>query len=295
MLQSLNLRDVLNAHRCRRIDLAPRTLAQYEHALNAFEKWNHGPVLLSSLCDQLVLMWLACMKDDGQAARTINSKRMGVLILWREAKRLGLVDTSPQSVPRMKVPKRAATAWTVEEVSRILAHCDAGIPKRWARSRRYWTTRHWQALVLTIYDTSLRLNPLLLVPRRCADTDRRILIVPGEHTKNGQDEVHRLHPQTCALLSRLPLSDLLFAWPKHRRAIWRDFRRILFAAGLPCGYRDLFHKLRRTSYTHVYRSLGLAAASEHAGHQSDLSAAYLDKTLLDLPDAISVLPRPRLD
>ncbi len=246
------------------------------------------------MCDELVLIWLSALKDQDYAARTVNGLRMGVLVIWRDAYRAGAIDREPGKIPKMKVPKRAPTAWSVEEVGRMLQHCDAGFPKRWSRTKAGWTSQHWQSLILVIFDTSQRINSLLCVPRRCADLDRGILLVPGEFVKNGQDQRHRLHAQTCDLLRGLPETVNLFPWPKHPRAIWRDFRKILFAAGLPCGYRDFFHKLRRTSYSYAYRYLGPAGASMHAGHGSDLSATYLDRTLLDLPELVDLMPRPSL-
>jgi integrase len=288
------LRDAMREMYTRRIDLARRTLKYLEHTVNAFEKWNRGPVLLEALCDDLILLWLSALKDSGKAARTVNSLRMGVLVIWREAFRMKMVDSEPGKIPRLRVPKRAATAWTVEEVSRMLQHCDAGLPNRWSRSKATWRVEHWQALILVIFDTSQRINALLAVPRRCADLERGVLLIPGEFVKNGQDQRHRLHAQTCDLIRGLPESINLFPWPKHRRAIWRDFRKILFAAGLPCTYRDFFHKLRRTSYSMAYRYLGPAGASAHAGHGSDLSETYLDRTLLDLPCLVDLMPRPSI-
>ncbi len=288
------LRDAAREMQWRRIDLSQRTLKYLEHTINAIEKWNHGPVLLESLCDDLIICWLSALKDQNYAARTVNSLRMGILVIWREAHRTGMVATEPGKIPRLKVPKRAATAWTVDEISRMLQHCDAGFPKRWSRTKAGWKVEHWQALILTIFDTSQRINSLLCVPRRCVDLERQILLVPGEYVKNGQDQRHRLHAETCSLIRGLPESVNLFPWPKHPRAIWRDFRNILVAAELPCGYRDFFHKLRRTSYTYAYKFLGPAGASQHAGHGGDLSDTYLDLTLLDLPCLVDLMPRPAI-
>src|SRR4029077_5622004 len=124
-----------------------------------------------------------------------------------------------------------------------LHRCDAAAPCRKSKLTGRWTVQHWQALVLTIYDTSLRLGCLLSVARSLVDTDRGFLLVPGESMKGRRDELHRLHPQTCGLIAKLAPDALLFPWPKSRRAIWPDFKKIICAAGLPCTYRDLFHRL----------------------------------------------------
>jgi len=85
---------------------------------------------------------------------------------------------------------------------------------------------------------------------------------------------------------------MLFPWNHRRNYLQRCFKEILADAGLPNSRRDLFHKIRRTSYTQTYIALGKDAASEHAGHTTDMSAVYLDRTKFDRPRAIDVLPRP---
>jgi integrase len=290
--RELTLRDILDFYRVSNFNLSERTHRFYAMCLSSFERWHGGAILLRDLSDDLVSLWLLAEKQRGQAARTVNGKRITILVMWREAFRRGLVPIEPRRIPRMKEPRRAATSWTIEEVGRILQHCDAASPAGWSRARKAWPAIYWQALVVVIYDTSLRLKPLLHIPRQCANTASRRLLVPGEFQKNGQDVLHVLHPQTCELIDRLPPHELLFPWPKHPRDIWDDFRRILKAADLPCTYRDLFHKLRRTSYTQTYKQLGLAVASHHAGHSEDLSAVYLDRTQLDFQAATDVIPRP---
>ena len=130
-------------------------------------------------------------------------------------------------------------------------------------------------------------------PLRNLDLRRGILIVGADATKGNVEQLHRLGDDTLTLLDSLPRPErlLLFDWPRSPKYLQKCFRRILVDAGLPASRRDLFHRIRRTSYTEVYMALGPDAASQHAGHRSDMSEYYLDRSRLQPQDAIDVLPR----
>lgn len=286
------LQSVLDFHKLCNPGIKEATVAEYAGAVRMLDRYNGAPTLVSDLSETFVLgfmHWLLEVRKSSPV--TVNGKRKVILLLWRLASERGLIGAAPR-IRRVKAPKRLATAWSPTEVARILKNVSAGQPKRFCESRRLWTCDHWCGLILTIYDTSHRLRCLLDVPRSCYDPVRQELRMPAEIIKQNADMVHRLHPQTCAFLDKLPPSKLLFQWPRHRREIWRCFRRIIHAAGLPSTRRDLFHRLRRTSYTLVAVSHGIHAATRHAGHGSDLSAAYLDRRFLPEPDALDALPRP---
>ncbi len=224
---------------------------------------------------------------EGRAAKTVNGRVATVLTLWRWAYARGLTRRRPEPPNGAKAPKRLPRAWSPEQMLALLAACDAAPP------RRTWTAAHWRALVLTIYDTGLRIGALTTVPRSCLDESGR-LWVPPELQKGRAETGHKLHPETLAAIAATPRTPLLFRWPLHANELWRRYREdVLEPAGLPSGRRDLFHKIRRTSYTRVYASLGLAAATRHAAHTSDLSAAYLDTTQVRGVEAVDVLPRPQ--
>jgi hypothetical protein len=273
---------ILDAFRRDRIDVAAGTIHQYSVAVSQWARFRGHATIDATAADDAreFLRWLSVRRS----ARTVNNKRAALLRLWRWGFDERLIDIEPPRIRKLKEAKRKPTAWRVEEVARLLLACDA------APLVRDWTPLHWRALVLTIYDTSTRIGALLDCPRASLRGD--VLTIPGELQKQCRDTAHRLHPQTLGPLLMLPARELLFAWPVDRREIWPAFGAILRAAGLPDGRRDKFHRIRRTSYSYVVKALGIAAATEHAGHATDLSAIYLDRSILDLPDAVDVLPRP---
>jgi len=79
-----------------------------------------------------------------------------------------------------------------------------------------------------------------------------------------------------------------------RSNIWREFKKILQAANLPCGRRDLFHRLRRTSATHLAAVAGIEAAEQHLDHRTPglARSTYIDPRFMPQIKAADVLPRP---
>jgi len=276
-------------------NISANSIEQYRVNLRMFEKWNTRPVKLRELSPELVTKFIVWVRSEGKSERTANNKRQAILTVWRHAARKKYV-AMPDTVAKISEPDRIVEAWTVDQIRRILDACDSTEPMT-SRDGRYWDRRHWRALVLTIYDTSHRIGALLQVTKTAVRSDGS-LFANAVWTKQKSDTIHQLHPDTVAALAELPKSEspLLFPWPMRKRAIFAYFKAILKAAKLPTTRKDLFHKIRRTSFTYVYALLGPQAARDQAGHATDLTSAYLDKricaNLQNRPLAISVLPRP---
>lgn len=285
----MKLLDLLEVYRIHKPDLDPKSLEQMRIACRLLAM-HTGCDSTETLSEETLLSLVHRLIAMHRSPRTINGRVGHLLTLWRWSHRRKLTKTPPPSDwEPLSVPRRIPRAWNPEEMARIVAACDS------APRRRTWTGRHWKALILTIYDTSLRIGCLLAVPRSCLAGN--LLVIPAELQKGGAETAQRLHEQTVAAIESLPNRDRLFDWPYHPRDIWTRFRSdVLAPAGLPVGRRDLFHKIRRTSYTHVYGRLSPRDATAHAAHTSDLSGAYLDPILLaqiaPRSEAVGVLPRP---
>lgn len=251
----------------------------------------NGPVAVADLDAAQVRAMMRLLTKHNRAARTVNNYRYGILHLWRASRRYGWTAQSlpdKDECPKLKEAKRAPTAWSPAEMQQLLAQC------RTVPVKRGWGGPHWEALVSTIYDTSIRIGALMKAPRSAFQHHHRRLHIPGEFHKSKRDTVHALHPDTCdmLLMLRRPQGDQrLFPWPWHEDEIWRKFRKIVSDAGLSATRRDMFHKIRRTSYTYVYVAHGMQAASEHASHTEDLSRFYLDQSFLPKPNPLDALPR----
>jgi len=275
------------------LNLAENSAEQYRVTLRQLDAWNKSPVAVTELSDSLILKFMRWLKSIGRSERTANNKRQAILTLWRHAAHVHKMLDAPPPIPKMEEPRRIVQAWTVADVCRLIE------VSRFAKPLGEWDWRHWQALILVIYDTSHRIGALLDATRDALNMSTGHLLLKAEWTKQKSDTQHKLHPDTLAALALLPKSKCgkLFAWPRRKRAIWAEFRKILESGGLRATRKDLFHKLRRTSFTYVYALLGESAAREQAGHSSNVTASYLDKALLaslqNKPAPVDVLPRPK--
>lgn len=272
------LRDVYERLRFRRVDLSDGFLAMLHASLQWAPPQDVGLIGPDDVC-----LMMRRLIDSGKSVKTVRNYRQAVLYLLDSAGvRIDLRDCRP---PRNV--RRIPTAWTADQLSRLIHSC------RQSPTQRGWGPEHWEALALTIYDTSLRIGSLLRSDVQQLNHEQCTLYVPGECQKGRGDTLQPLHPDTADKLLELWRPDTrLFPWPFHRRLIWERFGDILRRAGLPDTSRDKFHRLRRTSYTCVAKAHGIAAASEHAAHKTDLSAYYLDRSHLPRHDTISALPRP---
>lgn len=239
----------------------------------------------------LILRLMKYMTEKNRTPKTVNHYRASIILLWAEAherKWIKALPPTPRQVRKVKVPRRQPRAWTDEELEKLIGACCM------APTRRGWGPIHWSALILTALETSVRINALMRIPFENFDPDRMLLTTEARFQKNREETIHRLHPETAALVASMPrlgTSPYLFAWPYNRRFLFRRYHTdILDPSGLSNTRHDLFHKLRRSSYTRVFAKFGLIAASEHAGHATDMSRFYLDKLLLDRPNPLEAIP-----
>lgn len=285
------LRDVLSRLTDERFDFSNGFVTSLSVAVSWFER-THGDIELPLLTAAHVRAVMRAVMDAGNSPRTANNYRMSLRYLWSEAEDMGF-DVPPvpdrKKLPRVKELRHVPRAWTREQMQRMLLAC------REAPTRRGWGPAHWEALASTIYDTSLRIGCLMDSDVSQLDTGLCALAIPAHLQKGRAETFQRLHPTTCRLLVDLPRpagDTRLFPWPFHEDEIWRQFKRyVLIPAGLPHGRRDLFHKVRRTSYTLVAVAHGIAAASEHAAHRCDMSRYYLDPSFMPRPNPLDALPR----
>ncbi len=261
---------------------------QYLVTVRIFDQFSGRAVKVDQLSTELITNFLRFRRLT-KSARTTNNNRAHLLTLFRSAVNTGHHPGPFQSCRKLPETKVLPTAWSVQEFGRILTACES------ARTLKgSWTPSHWRALLLVSWDTSHRLSALLSARR--ADISRLgFLTVRGEHTKQGRDVCHKLHAETIFAIDALPEHSLLFPWPFNQRAIWLEYKKILRTAGLPCGRRDLFHRLRRTSATHLAAVAGIEAAEQHLDHSTHglASKSYLDPRFLPWTiHASEVMPRP---
>jgi integrase len=238
--------------------LSARSAYQVRRTIAVLDEWLGRAATVEDLDDVLVSRWLEEIGEK-YGDWTLNGHRTRLLCLWRFASRRRLVE-GPGEVRRCPAPAPMPEAWTVDEVSRLVAATGQlpGVAGPW-----------FHALILAGYESGLRRGDLFAVRREQIQADGILL---RQH-KTGQPHLAPLRPETVELVMSLPGEcPLACPWgPKHYGKMWAKLRRL---ADVPDG---CCQRLRRTGATWIAATEGMDAASRWLGHQSpEMVRHYVD-------------------
>lgn len=266
-----------------KLDLKPASITQLRVAVSLLDQWAGRNVTLAELSPELVTEFLRFLGDNGRSAKTVNGRRGSIVAIWRHAARKGLAPKfDPSDIPRRKEQVRRPTAWTADEMARIIWH----VKRPWLR-----------VLCLFLYETGTRLSAATALTWENWNPDLRLMQLPSETAKTGLEQFVRLTPRTAALIDQLrpansSNSGRIFPCPNDKRSIWRELKQACKDAGLPHSRRDLFQRIRRTTATLLAAATNVETASRQLGHTSTRMtlASYIDPRLLPSIQAADVLP-----
>lgn len=266
----------------------------YDLALKLLYSYAGKELIFEDLTDELVEEFLSYCLENGVGARTCNKHRSVVLSFWRWGWKKRLTNEQPREVMKLKVEEALVDAWTTAELERIL---DAA-RKRPGQICDIPANVWWPAFILTLYDTGLRFNALILRQTSELNLDTGWLSVDAKDQKQKKAQAFKLHSDTLHFIRMMEPADRKFLFPWHLvclRTIREHYRKILQAAGLPFTQRHLFHKIRRTSATSLAVVTDENTARDHLGH-SDVTVTrrYLDTRQLRTVAAADIINRPRI-
>jgi integrase len=276
-----------------------RSIEQTDVAINRLAVFlGKDEPTLADLTEANISAWMAAglTQEKPLAPNTINSRFREMKTLWRYAVRKRFItvgdENNLESVDRLKVLKRNPRAWAIEEMAAIICSARLAHGRYMGIKAGLW----WDAFLNLLYDTGLRLSAAMGIRFDEIDFTNKLLCVPPDRMKNSCEQYFRLHDQTIeSILATLPpRRKLVFPFPwKYNRSLYGRYRRILKRAGLPATNLDMFHKIRRTTASHVSRLLGEQAAIRQLGH-SDASCIkrYIDPRFTNDHNAAASLPRP---
>ena len=273
-------------YRPQRLNGSVNTDKVYRAAISHLSRFLDRPSKLGDLTEE-TLPALLCDIANHCSPVSCNTYVAKLMALARFAFRKGYLKAEPD-IKYLKEPKRVPQAWRTDEIGRLLAVVQGlggnvdGLPAN------LW----WTAFVQTIYWTGLRVGAARQIERQNVDLQRGYVFAEAETQKQNADQLLRIHADCIVAIRAIwePKRKLMFPWPFCKQTLYNHFRRILGAAELPNGRRDLFQKIRRTTYS--YSKLGGIDAGRQLGHSRDLSAHYEDPTITQQRQACDVLPRP---
>jgi len=273
-------------------DRSKNTIICYRSTINLFNQFCASVVLLDQLTDDLVERFLCWMRDIGYAKDSRKRARGELLAIWRYAWRKRKVESLPRDVEEIRCDKTQPEAWSVQEVSRLLEVAAVvegtvcGIPAR----------LYWPSVILTIYDTGLRIAALMNLRVADVDFENGWVKAKARTQKQKADQSLPICAVTANLLSATAPEkrELLFPWPFASKQPFNERLRLLLQrAGLPSTRKDLAHRLRRTNATYICDASDEFAAMRQLGHSSiSVTRRYIDTRKLSAPRIVDSMQRP---
>jgi integrase len=268
----------------------PNSIRQHEIVLRHLDRFLQRPAVVTDLEEDTITHFAAWLVSERkQSPPTVNKSLSKLRAQWAMYNRRGLVSTCPEDLPKLREPKRLPEGYRLETFERLLSHAletrgqVAGIA----------ASRWWYTLLLTMYDTGLRIGATLALRWDAVDLYSGTILAAAETQKQFADQIFMPAPETIALLKefRFPPREVVFPWPEARSRMYDRFKELLERAGLPSGRRHKFHKLRRTTASHIKAAGG--NATEHLGHSSPrVTEGYIDERIAGARCQAHLLPRP---
>lgn len=285
----------------RMIGTADSSVATQRHNIRALAKFLGRPPMLSDLNDDTITEFISWNVSSGLSHATANTRRATLLAIWRYAVKRGLLSAAPRDVEKVKELRRLPEAWTMEELGSIIE--TARRKKRKKSGLPCPVGMWWEAFILVAYDTGLRLRAMLGIKRSGWNAERREITATAEVQKHKVQQTFVVSEQAAEAVNRVlanwqTVNDddtTLFHWPIGVDQLHRQYKDILLSAGVYRGPKDGFHKLRRTSASHLAKALGMEAACRQLGHSSvQMTHRYVDPRMMGDHNAAQHLPRPIL-
>jgi integrase len=276
---------------------SPATTKLYGCCIRAYGRYLDRDPTVADL-DELLLAKYLEHRAGQVAALTAEKERTQLVALAGLAFERRLIEIKP-TVPPAPIPDRVPVAWTLDELRRLLAAAADpatfvsrnGRPPLFRRpgaaapqvaDDHRWRARFFKAIVPTLWESGERVGAMLEV--EIADYQRPHLLVRGEARKGRKrDRLYRLTAGTCGQIDELldgRTDGLVFDWGLTRTYLWREFGRVVRAAGLD-GRRVSFHQIRRSAASH-YAAAG-GDPCQMLDHSSPRITArwYLDPRVAD--------------
>jgi integrase len=276
---------------------SPATARLYGCTIRAYARYLDRDPTVADL-DELALAKYLEHRAGQVAALTAEKERTQLVALAGLAFERRLIEVRP-NVPPGLIPDRVPHAWSLEELRRLLAAAADpmtfvsrnGRPPLFRRpgaagqatDEHRLRSRFFVALVPALWETGERIGAML--GARVEDYQRPHLVVRAEARKGRKrDRLYRLTAATCDRVEELVAgrtAGAVFDWPMNRTYLWREFGRVVKAAGLDGRERVRFHQIRRSAASHFAAAGGDACQMLDHSSPRITSKWYLDPRVAD--------------
>ena len=158
---------------------SPHTIISYENDLHDFSGYIdrlYGEVVLKDITHAYVRGWLAELKQNGLAAKSLNRKISSLRSFFKYQLRTGRLDTSPMTkVIAPKNAKRLPVFIKEAETKELL--------QRLSNASEDWKSLNAKMLIALFYTTGMRLSELINLKEKQLDLKRSQVKVLGKGNK----------------------------------------------------------------------------------------------------------------
>ena len=168
------------------------TVISYQNDLTAFFDFvtvEYNSPQLREISAAIVRSWLASLKQDKAASKTINRKISTLKSFFKYQLKMGLVEASPvASVSSLKISRRLPSFIEQNDMERLFSSVD--FPQT-------WEGRTHRLLLMIFYQTGMRLSELINLKESQIDKSNGAIKVLGKGNKE------RVIPVSNALLGEI--------------------------------------------------------------------------------------------
>lgn len=226
-------------------DVSGGYVDKLRHRIGLYISWLGADNLDAALQNDPANRWIAEVGSNGLSKRTAYDYRSSLRTIWNEAYELGYVDVPPLRLRRIKKPRPVVTAYTIDEVRRLLIyfrtlkgrHSDGNLRRDF-----------WQAAVHVDWSCAARRADCLSLTWSQVDSKGVLQFVQD---KTANPHVARLSRKAMHFARRLDSpSGHVLPWPYTLDWFSRCFRHLRDEAGIN---RGTFKWIRRAASSYADR------------------------------------------
>lgn len=226
--------DDRNRERPVNAPLAAGSRRHYEESVATFSRYLCRPATTADLSDDTLNRFLRHLFVNGRSEYTVKNRRTGLLVLWRFAARLKLVQP-PEDVQRVRLNQLSIKGYDEKDIKKLVEYVSAmrGMVRTAGLRKCDW----WETFILVAWETGVRAGDLGAIEVGHLDQDGWLWIVEHKTSKRGW---RLLRPSTVERL-RFFIDwdrDRQFIWPGYsRRWLHKTFSAIARGAGVDGSLR----------------------------------------------------------
>lgn len=292
----MSLRELLERYALL-MSLSDRSVTLYGHTIDKLEEFLGRPAEVSDLEDVTVAKFLRWRATNTRGQKTISSHtvakdRSQLLAVWTWACKKKIHPGEWPGLPRQKKVKRTPTAYTVDEIGKLVR---AARVRRGSMKCKLPSAWWWSTLLQAAWQTGERVGALLTLRWGEVDLERCRIIYLAETRKGRErDLVRPITPALAAEMAQRKGPPEALVWPRagHPLSIYPSLRLLCKAAKVtPRG----FHAIRKSSASYIAAAGGDATA--HLGHADPAMTRghYLDPRITERTSGLDFLPPLDLD